>query len=77
MWVKFGYDPRLDPASKIYQSIDIRVPKETALVESGSSKTYSRKAGLSLNSTSGKNISDSKCTMCCTVIVVDDSVVAS
>lgn len=26
LWVKFGYDPREDPSSKCYQSIDYRVP---------------------------------------------------
>lgn len=27
MWVRFGYDPRNDPQAKIYQSLDIRVPR--------------------------------------------------
>lgn len=25
LWVRFGYDPRKDPSSKIYQSIDFRI----------------------------------------------------
>lgn len=28
LWVKFGYDPRQDPSSKRYQSIDYRVPQD-------------------------------------------------
>ena len=33
MWVKFGYDPRTDPSSKVYQSIDIRVPSSVTTVQ--------------------------------------------
>ena len=40
MWVKFGYDPRTDPPSKVYQSLDIRVPKDITSVVRGS-KIYS------------------------------------
>ena len=25
MWTKFGYDPRKDPASKVYQTLDYRI----------------------------------------------------
>jgi len=26
-WVRFGYDPRTDPHAKIYQTLDVRVPR--------------------------------------------------
>jgi len=26
-WVRFGYDPRADPHAKIYQILDVRVPR--------------------------------------------------
>ena len=26
-WVRFGYDPRTDPRAKIYQTLDVRVPR--------------------------------------------------
>jgi len=26
-WVRFGYDPRTDPQAKIYQTLDVRVPR--------------------------------------------------
>jgi general transcription factor 3C polypeptide 5 (transcription factor C subunit 1) len=35
LWVKFGYDPRKDTKSKIYQSIDFRVPREYSDVPLG------------------------------------------
>jgi len=28
MWVRFGYDPRLDPTSRIYQTLDYRLRKK-------------------------------------------------
>ena len=28
LWVRFGYDPRSDPVSKVYQAIDYRVPQD-------------------------------------------------
>jgi len=31
--VKFGYDPREDPSSKVYQCMDFRLPKEVDSVE--------------------------------------------
>ena len=36
MWVKFGYDPRTDPVSKVYQCLDVRVPKDVDVVETQS-----------------------------------------
>lgn len=33
LWVKFGYDPREDPSSKVYQCMDFRLPKEVDSVE--------------------------------------------
>jgi len=27
IWVRFGYDPRTDPQAKIYQTLDIRIPR--------------------------------------------------
>jgi len=33
MWVRFGYDPRTDPQAKIYQTLDVRIPRnEFAIV---------------------------------------------
>lgn len=34
LWIKFGYDPRTDPASKLYQCLDFRVPKDINIIES-------------------------------------------
>ena len=31
--MKFGYDPREDPSSKVYQCMDFRLPKEVDIVE--------------------------------------------
>ena len=31
--MKFGYDPREDPSSKVYQCMDFRLPKEVDSVE--------------------------------------------
>lgn len=32
MWVRFGYDPRTDPQAKIYQTLDVRIPRNKFLV---------------------------------------------
>ena len=49
-WVKFGYDPRIDPASKVYQSIDIRVPSSVTTVKPSS---LHRKRGLQKSTIAG------------------------
>ena len=28
LWIRYGFDPRLDPSSRIYQGIDFRVPTD-------------------------------------------------
>ncbi len=33
LWIKLGYDPRSNPADKIYQGLDIRVPKDVTIIE--------------------------------------------
>lgn len=33
LWVRLGYDPRIDPEAKQYQCLDYRVPKEVDIVE--------------------------------------------
>jgi len=33
MWVRFGYDPRTDPQAKIYQTLDVRVPRKKSSVD--------------------------------------------
>jgi len=30
-WVRLGYDPRSDPQAKIYQTLDIRIPRNMNL----------------------------------------------
>ena len=30
-WVRFGYDPRTDPQAKIYQTLDVRIPRNETL----------------------------------------------
>ncbi|GFR03528.1 general transcription factor 3C polypeptide 5 [Trichonephila clavata] len=35
LWVKFGYDPRKDPASKIYQVLDLRINPAIPINEKG------------------------------------------
>lgn len=47
LWIKLGYDPRSDPCSKIYQSLDIRVPKNATVIES---HTHSRVGGVDSSS---------------------------
>lgn len=41
LWVKFGYDPRTDRSSKVYQGLDIRVPKEVSIIEQQQQRTQS------------------------------------
>ncbi len=42
LWIKLGYDPRKDPSSKCYQSIDYRVPQDLLVMvpDTGRQKAY-------------------------------------
>lgn len=45
LWVKLGYDPRSTTASKVYQCIDYRMPKDITMIETRRSRQKS-KAGM-------------------------------
>lgn len=59
-WVKYGYDPRADPKSKIYQIVDYRVrailDPEKNLVKSRTSRAYHRSSSVLFYSFSIVNI---------------------
>lgn len=45
LWVKLGYDPRSTTASKVYQCIDYRMPKDITMIETRRSR-QKFKAGI-------------------------------
>lgn len=48
LWVKLGYDPRSTPASKVYQCLDFRVPKDLIWMMESKKERYKPRAGVDL-----------------------------